>query len=455
MQWKHIHRITHFFIYALLICTPLAVEVSFGSLKINMPTEPLLIITAVLLFFAIDIKTLWQSSFIRHPLTLLAISYQFWMTFMVVFSSDWLISLKYVLVNNVHFWVFYFGFYHFTQNQKLPLLRWVGSYGLALIVVIFLAWFKFMQFDFNINVAVILAQPFYNDNTIFSASLVFVLSVTFLIPNKNATFKFLKVVVLLLVGSAIFITYCRAAWSSIFLVSLVIFLIIIFNLKIKHFLALAFFLVLTIGLFLPTISNNLTSIKTESKKGNWLDQLASIGNITTDVSNLERINRYKCAIRMFKDRPITGFGPGTYQYAYLPYQKTSEMTRISMQKDATTTLDKPQNGRGGGAHSEYLQALSELGIFGFLCWLALLFLIFYTALKVYFDETTTKPNKKLTMTILFATLAYLVHATFNNFMHSEEVAILFWPMIAMLVLIRVGSEPRAMSHESRATSHEP
>ncbi len=39
------------------------------------------------------------------------------------------------------------------------------------------------------------------------------------------------------------------------------------------------------------------------------------------------------------------------------------------------------------------------------------------------------------MTILFAILAYLVHATFNNFMHSEEVAILFWPMIAMLVIL--------------------
>ena len=435
MQWKHIHRIAHFFIYALLICTPLATEVSFGRLKINMPTEPLLCITAILLFFAIDKKALWQSSFVRHPLTLLAIFYQLWMTMMVVFSSDRLISLKYVLVNNAHFWVFYFGFYYFAQKQKLPLLRWVGSYGLALIVVIFLAWFKFMQFDFNINVAVILAQPFYNDNTLFSASLVFVLPIIFLIPHKNTTFKFVKVVVILLVGSAIFITYCRAAWASLFLVTLVIFLIVTFQLKIKHFLGLAIVVVFITGLFLPTISNNLASIKTESKKGNWLDQLASIGNITTDVSNLERINRYKCAIRMFKDRPVTGFGPGTYQYAYLPYQKTSEMTRISMQKDATTILDKPQNGRGGGAHSEYLQALSEMGIVGFIYWIAIVFLSFYTPLKVYFNETSTTHNKKLSMTILFAILAYLVHATFNNFMHSEEVAILFWPMIAMLVIL--------------------
>ena len=89
----------------------------------------------------------------------------------------------------------------------------------------------------------------------------------------------------------------------------------------------------------------------------------------------------------------------------------------------------------GGEHSLYFQASIELGIVVFIYWIAIVFLSFYTALKVYFNETSTTHNKKLSMTILFAILAYLVHATFNNFMHSEEVAILFWPMIAMLVIL--------------------
>ena len=58
--------------------------------------------------------------------------------------------------------------------------------------------------------------------------------------------------------------------------------------------------------------------------------MSSVGNITTDVSNLERLNRYSCAWRMFQDRPITGFGAGTFPIAFLPYQRQEEMTRISV-----------------------------------------------------------------------------------------------------------------------------
>ena len=34
-------------------------------------------------------------------------------------------------------------------------------------------------------------------------------------------------------------------------------------------------------------------------------------NVSTDASNLERINRWNCAIRMYAERPFLGHGPGT------------------------------------------------------------------------------------------------------------------------------------------------
>ena len=56
-------------------------------------------------------------------------------------------------------------------------------------------------------------------------------------------------------------------------------------------------------------------------------------------------------IRMFKDRPLLGHGPGTYMFLYAPYQKPSEKTIISTNA-----------GNRGNAHSEYLGPMAESGI---------------------------------------------------------------------------------------------
>src|SRR5205814_5156565 len=57
--------------------------------------------------------------------------------------------------------------------------------------------------------------------------------------------------------------------------------------------------------------------------------LESISNIKTDASNRERLNRWNCAIRMFEQKPVLGWGPGTYQFNYAPFQFAKEKTDIS------------------------------------------------------------------------------------------------------------------------------
>jgi len=74
------------------------------------------------------------------------------------------------------------------------------------------------------------------------------------------------------------------------------------------------------------------------------------------------------AIRMFMEKPLTGWGPGTFQ------------TFFPMFRDPLYHL------MGAGhntahAHSEYLELLSEMGIPGLLAWLSVILLFFRTALK--------------------------------------------------------------------------
>jgi putative inorganic carbon (hco3(-)) transporter len=134
------------------------------------------------------------------------------------------------------------------------------------------------------------------------------------------------------------------------------------------------------------------------------------------VSLQERLNRYRCALRMAQDRPLWGFGPGTFQFVYHPYQRREEMTRISAERDiGKRSLDT--YGRGGGAHSEYFAALAEMGLPGLL-----LFLLFWVlALRVLLSRVTWPA---------LAVCSLLLHFVLNNFLHDVRIATLFWMALA-------------------------
>jgi O-antigen ligase len=174
-------------------------------------------------------------------------------------------------------------------------------------------------------------------------------------------------------------------------------------------------------------------ITTVSKQGGWQEQIKSIANLRSDVSNLERINRYRCAWRMFLDRPFFGFGPGTFAQAYLPYQKPEEMTRLSVTSTRASDGKAHPSGHGGGAHSEYFQALAELGLMGLVLWVSLLGATIFTGAQKYF-KNSFKNERWFVLGLTIGIISYTILAAFNNFLHSEKISILFWVSLASLTI---------------------
>ena len=117
-------------------------------------------------------------------------------------------------------------------------------------------------------------------------------------------------------------------------------------------------------------------MKLEQNRQDSSDDLAehvnSISNVATDASNLERINRWSAALRMFEEKPLMGFGPGTYKFKYAPYQHSSQLTIIST-----------NFGNLGNAHSEYFGPLAEMGVFGLLTLLAIILVAIYKFITLY------------------------------------------------------------------------
>jgi len=156
-----------------------------------------------------------------------------------------------------------------------------------------------------------------------------------------------------------------------------------------------------------------------------MDHFTSMTNISTDASNLERINRWHCAIEMFKERPFVGWGPGTYAMNYAPYQLTSQRTIISTNA-----------GDGGNAHSEYLGSLCESGVLGTLSFIAIIIVVLTIGIRAY-SNTEDKRLKTLLLSAVLGLITYYMHGTLNNFLDMDKASIPFWGFTAIIVAIDI------------------
>ena len=177
---------------------------------------------------------------------------------------------------------------------------------------------------------------------------------------------------------------------------------------------------------LPAIVNVISGTQSLSydREAGLIDRTSSVANVTTDVSNLERLNRWHAAWMMLQERPLSGFGPGTYQFEYIPYQSPALMNRLSV----TNPYNIPE-GSGGTAHSEYLLALSEMGLFGLAAWL----LLFGRWIALSLRRWHVHPHQMYMSVAIAALSTYFFHALVNNFLTTDKFAFLFWGAAAWLV----------------------
>jgi O-antigen ligase len=414
-------------VFFVPVSVPLSRLVDGMSIDMYLPTEPLL--AGLLLLYMIkylmgdriDLKVL------RHPVTLAIYFHLAWMFISSLTSSDLLVSFK-MLASRLWFIV---GFYLLATQlfrQEKRMHNYVWLFVISFSGVIIYAIINHLPYGLDNQVmAHRVASPFYNDHTSYGASLGFLLPVLvgflLLIKREAINPRFLMILLILLFFFATVISYTRATWVSI-LASLGFWAII--KLKIRFEIVLVGMVIL-VGLFFSLRTQLMIQLEQNrvESSGEFSEHVQSISNISTDQSNLERLNRWSCAIRMWKDKPLFGFGPGTYQFEYGRYQRSYEKTRIST-----------DFGTLGNAHSEYLGPLSESGVFGLLSILMVIGTTLYTGIRVYF--TSRKRSIRIfSLAILVGLVSYYLHGLLNNFLDTDKISALFWGYTAMLVAMDI------------------
>jgi putative inorganic carbon (hco3(-)) transporter len=396
-------------LFALL---PWSLECIFGAWRIHLPSEPLIAALGCGLAWVV-----WRQpaavarAFSQHSLLQISAAWVGWLAISACFSSMKIVSWKYWLVESAHWWVFGVGVAIFPFWW--PRLLRAFAFSMAGVVIYTVARHA-VFFHFRADQAMLAPMPFLRDHTLYAAILAVLV---FALPPGEAFFsrKWAGLKIALsdrpfraLFVLALLISTCRAAALSLLLAASV-WAMFFFGKKGRLALAVGLLALLSGLFFQEKIQHALRH----------------------DVSSLERLNRWACAFRMARERPLAGFGPGTFQFQYLDFQHVDEMTRIStppgIRREPTVY------GRGGGAHSEFWQALAEAGWVGLALWAALVVAALWAGLW-----------RRDTRLLALGLLTFFAHGAVNNFLHDGRMAALVWGSVAVLGA-RMAQPPKNVS----------
>ena len=422
---------------------PLSINVNDigGGLGLALPTEPLFILLFLLLVFRFFYMGKIHTAMLKHPVVICVLGYLLWIWISTVFSSMPLVSVKFSIARTWYIVLFFLGgLWLFRRNANIHFFFTALSVTTLILVIYTLT--KHAADGFVRSASYGISWPFFPDHGMYAAAIAFCVSVLFFYTVNGGVFGIkpgwapLLGFFLLVLLFGIVVSYTRATWLSL-IAAMGVFAMLKLRMRFDWILL---GIVAAGSYFLINQEQILYNL--EANKQGSSDELQghvkSVSNITTDPSNLERINRWKCASRMVSERPVFGFGPGTYVFQYGTYQQSSEMTIIS-----TNTGDL------GDAHSEYFSAMSETGFPGMALWIGITLLTMAAAFRVIYKHT----ERQARITALIALLGlvtYYTHAFLNNYSQYDKIAVPFWAFTAIIVVLDLGLRRKEKEVENQA-----
>lgn len=419
LSLEHLLLLTLFF-------TPLSLQISqitgVTGFDLSVPTEPVLALLLFITLFKLIVTREFSFRLLRHPVTLMVGLYLFW-TLVTSFTSTIPgVSFK-TLAYRLWFTAgFYLVAAQLAGSERFS-RRYVTAYsaGLAVVVIYFIIRVQGAGL-LNQQFAHSACYPFFKDHTSFGASMAFLIPPLAVILFRKETgigARLMLTALVMLFLAGFILSYSRAAWVSL-IAAAGLAAILWIRLPVRLLAVTASVFIMALVLSAGWIWQRMDST-TEDSSADMGQHLRSASNISTDQSNLERINRWKCALRMFEERPLTGWGPGTYQFNYGPFQRASEKTSIST-----------DFGDAGNAHSEYLGALSESGLPGALLYLLITIIAVVTGIRVWYRGRRGAEGY-FVLAIVAGLITYVIHGIMNSFLDSDKIAALWWGFIAILV----------------------
>lgn len=423
----------------IVFSTPLSInleELDIGGVGMYIPTEPLMFGVMLLFFFRLLLEKKFDSNIIKHPITLAILVNLAWIAITSLTSEMPIVSFKFLLAR---VW-FVVCFYFITTQlfkEKNNYKKFIWAYVISLTGVIFYAVIHLSMYNFDQKPAHWVMNPFYKDHTSYGAVLAMYLPMLFIFFNKrNApTVRIISIFLITIFTIGIILSYTRAAWLSL-AGAIVLYFIYKYKVKFRTLLAIGAACLIALAFSWNTLVIKMEKNSQESSN-KLSEHVESISNVSSDASNLERLNRWSSAWRMFQKRPFLGWGPGTYMFQYAPFQMSNEQTIIST-----------NSGNMGNAHSEYIGPLAESGLLGMLTFLILVIVVF-TKGSLLYHRLPKGELKTVVLLTLLSLFTYVTHGLLNNYLDTDKVSVPFWGFVSIIVAIDVYHSRKLLNTEAQ------
>ena len=417
--------------YLLFFFIPLTVEVWLPNGTVtDMPTELMTVLLMVIYFvYTLRNGRNLRSDFLKHPITLALLLHLGWLFVTAITSQDLLISVKFSLAKIWYVTTFFFLAGSILKEEKdLRMLTWVVL--VPLVGTVFYVLVKHAAIGFSFAEVHTIVQPFYRNKVAYACMLSIFLPFVWFTRQMYRTWSWqwtilAGVTLLLLVG--IQYSYTRAAYLTLGM-AVGAYFVIKWRLMKPVLAGAAILAVLyVVGM---VRHNSYLDHKPVYEKTITHEDFGDLLNSTTkgqDVSTMERVYRWVAGGHMLGERPLLGFGPGTFTAFYKTYTLHGFRTYVS------------DNTEGSGIHCYYLMTAVEQGYIGALLFVALVFIVLLKG-EIIYHQTADPDRKRLVMMVMLTTVVIDGLLLMNDLVETDKIGSFFFLCMAVLVNVDLANK---------------
>ena len=406
----------------LIASIPFSTEYQFSdTLGTDLPDELLMLLVSALMSFHLLQNVERFKQWVSHPLLLFLFTLLCWGMIATMFSTYPLMSAKYMLAKAWYLGSFVFGAL-LVWIDKESLRRSGLTLAISMLLVTGIILFRHGLESFSFASVSDVVHPFFRNHVNYSSLLVCTLPVWFACwkLSTSESVKRLTVLVLIILLAALFFSYARGAWLAL-IAGILVYWLIKKRIVVKALLAL--FLLASISLawlihdnrYLDFAPDHNTTIFHED----FREHLVATYEMT-DMSTAERFYRWIAGVKMIGERPLAGFGPGTFYQNYKAYAVPAYETWVSDNPERSTV------------HNYFFLMASEQGIPALIFLLILVTSVIYYAQRLY--HRTGDIFYKMIAIITGVVFSMILVLNFlSDLVETDKIGSLFFLCIAALV----------------------
>ncbi|MBV9987670.1 MAG: O-antigen ligase family protein [Chitinophagaceae bacterium] len=412
--------------WALFIVLPLSTELNITpQLGTDFPDELLLLLlTGITIVKCIHRPQWFPRAVSTHPLFFILILYLLWVLVSCICAIDPLPAFKYLLAKSWYIIPFVILPQKLLRSKQSIRLMAVCLVTPMLFVVV-QTLFRHAFYSFSFESIKYILKPFFRNHVNYSSMLVCLLAIGWAIwkltPVGDPKRKW--VMYALFVGLiGLYFAYSRGAWIAL---AAGIFAAWAIRKRVMELVVL----VAVIGMLISTAwlatdqhymrfapDHDRTIFHTD-----FGEHMAATVNMK-DISTAERFYRWIAGARMLAERPVTGFGPGSFYNHYRPY---------TVRRFETWVSDNPEHST---VHNYFLLTATEQGLIGLG-----LFCLLYFGMLMHVQRLYHQLQDRFYKTIALTTGIVLVMTGVINFMsdmiETDKIGSLFWLALGMIILL--------------------